>query len=262
MTMRMNESDGRASESVELLVAAHSRVTTNRESVSHTPVVSHDRLCRRPGTGNTLAGENRCHNSSHKIQVSLKRTMAKNSRSATATPPSVDEALSQLASSSLSIVTSREIVKFETRYALPSKSHAGLYGYSSSLLDTDATMNDSKSNSSSAKDTGVPGFPDFPDCWGGEEGGVVVWMRNPPSASAKGNEKRAQSKNRRIVRQAVNAAGISISRAKSNDKADKKAAKAVRKAKKVSKRRKTLQKRHQKQQMKELSHGLSSLSCG
>jgi hypothetical protein len=175
----------------------------------------------------------------------------------------VDDTLSQLASSSLFISTTREILKCDDKaYALPSKSHAGLYSTSTSLL---ATKDSKWSNSSSAKD-GVPGFPDFPSSWCGEEG-FVVWTRIPAG------EKRSQQANknhRRIVRQAVNAAGISLPRAASSnhDKADKQAvkagkqaAKAVRKAKKVIKRKKTLQKRHQKQQMKALSRGLASLSC-
>jgi hypothetical protein len=194
--------------------------------------------------------------------------MASSSSSTTA---SVDEDLSKLTSSSLSISLTKEITQCggpDSNIVFPKQLH-GVGLYNNTLTD-DVSMS-TLPMPSAQKEEGVPGFPDFPSFWCGEEG-WAVWKKTDvrkEHASKKTNEEATATDAAackapvRLRRQAVNTAGI-IKHKRRNGKQSWKQPKAKvqqRTTKKTERRRKVLQKLKHKRQMVALRRGLSSLSC-
>jgi hypothetical protein len=105
-----------------------------------------------------------------------------------------DDDLAKAASTSLWIGSQEVVVLSSANFQEPTKKHPGLYS---------ATISDTTMGTSSM---GVPGFPDFPDCWMGESSSSDAATRTQATTTtgitAKG--KRAQRKQKRIVRKAVN----------------------------------------------------------
>lgn len=106
-----------------------------------------------------------------------------------------DQVLSNLMSTSLNVSLTKEVLNFNNvDYLLPKKLH-GLALYkieeegrsnTSSENNGGASTTPTASNHKEQEKTGVPGFPDFPDCWSGEEG-WAVWKRVPAGESSSRN---------------------------------------------------------------------------
>jgi hypothetical protein len=93
---------------------------------------------------------------------------------------------------------------------------------------------------------GVPGFPDFPKFWCGEEG-WVVWKRNKSKSKVNQKPKKVEiwKKQIRIRREAVNREGTA----------------KIKVRKKSDDRKKRLQRLKHRRQMVSLRMSLESLSC-
>lgn len=123
---------------------------------------------------------------------------------------SVDDELARSASQSLNIAPSKDVVRIDdSNFQTPKTLHAGLY--SSSL--SDSLMESAENSSQELVDRGVsaggvPGFPDFPDCWGGETGSERRQQRVPRSSASKAQsikcKRNARKQRRLLVRKAVN----------------------------------------------------------
>eukprot|EP00978_Attheya_sp_CCMP212_P024214 scaffold75802_cov39-Attheya_sp.AAC.1 len=101
---------------------------------------------------------------------------------------------------------------------------------------------------------GILGFPDFPDCWNGEEGGVRLGSKNVSSCS-RSSIKRALRRGRRLARPAVNAPAVHRGREL------KRTARKHRRTRRSQKVQQMLQKRKGKREMGELRVALASLKC-
>ena len=101
-----------------------------------------------------------------------------------------DDDLAKAASTSLWIGSQDVVVLSSANFQEPTKKHPGLYS---------ATISDSTMGS-----MGVPGFPDFPDCWMGESSASSATRTKAMTTGITAKEKRAQRKQKRIVRKAVN----------------------------------------------------------
>lgn len=100
-----------------------------------------------------------------------------------------DDDLAKAASTSLWIGSKEVLELSSANFQEPAKKHPGLYS---------ATISDASMGS-----MGVPGFPDFPDCWMGESS-TTVSRNKATNNGVTAKEKRAQRKQKRMVRKAVN----------------------------------------------------------
>ena len=177
------------------------------------------------------------------------------------TAASVDDDLSKLTSSSLSISLTKEISKCgDSNIVFPKERH-GLY--SNTLSDVGMSTQPPKDE----KEVGVPGFPDFPSFWFGEEG-WVVWKRTNRREKNSDEKKTLQAcrmqELRLTRRQPVNLAGMTTRHKRRERKQSWKKPKAKiqqRTTKQTERRRKVLQKLKHRRQMAKLNRGLASLSC-
>jgi hypothetical protein len=185
------------------------------------------------------------------------------------TSTTVDEDLSQLTASTLTISQTKEITKCsDIDFQLPKKLHAGLYEYKFEYEDQQrkSTLMLGDSSTMSGPEEGVPGFPDFPDCWCGEEG-WAVWEKTAKkeyeTSKKAWRRNKATTRRMRLQRPAVNAVGLR----KSSSSSAAAAAAAFEmkpsrpKAHKADRRRKMLQQLPHKRQMIALQKSLKSLSC-
>jgi hypothetical protein len=184
------------------------------------------------------------------------------------TNTTVDEDLSQLTASTLTISQTKEITECsDIDFQLPKKLHAGLYEYKfeHEYQQRKRTLMLADSSTRDGSEEGVPGFPDFPDCWCGEEG-WAVWEKT----ATKENETRkkawrrnkATTRRMRLQRPAVNVVGLRKSSSSAAGAAagfETKPSKP--KAHKAARRRKMLQQLPHKRQMIALQKSLKSLSC-
>lgn len=115
-----------------------------------------------------------------------------------------------------------------------------------------------RSQSQSQQQQGVPGFPDFPSFWAGEEG-WVFWKRTGIASKQSAKLARVASRHTNpLRREAANKAGI-----KSKQKVCRNTAvtKEVKVRKKSQDKKKRILKIRDKRQMVALRRSLSSLSC-
>ena len=190
----------------------------------------------------------------------------------TATKPtmtsSVDEDLAHATSLSLTMGASVVTNVQTPSYVIPSKLHPSLYNNSllSDVSMMTLTASLSKLSSSNINDdnnninilsprteVGVPGFPDFPDCWMGEPS-----KKRNPSKKWKINTAKAKRQQRRAVQKAVNHAGIIGNQIKKRQNIEQRMGRRVRRQEKVA----LLKKRSErKRAMGSICRGLSSLKC-
>jgi hypothetical protein len=189
---------------------------------------------------------------------------------------SVDEDLSQLALSTLSISLSKEVVKCtDSDFLMPKQRH-GVGLYTTTLRDTSmagaaTTTTTTTTTTLNSQLQGVPGFPDFPDFWCGEEG-WAVWKRNDAATEKLNKGKtsttqlgtRSTQQVRQFRRQPVNTVGGIITNKRSRKKRQWKQPKAKvmqRTTKRTERRRKMVQHLKHRRQMAVLRRSLASLSC-
>lgn len=157
----------------------------------------------------------------------------------------VDEELAKVASSSLWIGT-KDVTKCDaSAYSLTSYDtrHQGFYSYS--LRDMMVPVKQ--------VDKGVPGFPDFPAFWTGEEGGARTNKKLRKSNKAR------ERKVRRMLRREVNSIPH---KGNVSCKFDSLAAKREQKRARREKRMQRIElKRKRRKDMADISHGIASLKC-
>ena len=173
----------------------------------------------------------------------------------------MDEHLSQLTSSRLSISLTREITDCDaSNVVFPSKLHGlGLY-----QQKDDHCIRVAKA--CTEKEQGVPGFPDFPSFWCGEEG-WAVWKRTKATKKEKPKkvekELALRMKALALKRQPVNMVGMKKFKSRGRKHCWKvpKAKIQQRESKKTERRRSVLKKLKARRQMANLHRSLASLSC-
>ena len=173
-----------------------------------------------------------------------------------------DNRLSQLALSSLWIKETNEIFESDDRaYLIPKQTHFGRHSSSSTEKSADCQQDQPVTSGA----TGVPGFPDFPSIWRGEEGyrRRTHCINNGPKEATAYEAKANRKDGRRIIgirRQAVNTSGM-IARIKKKGKAQKKQASTIRRVSATKHRRYRLLKHNgDKQSMAAVRRGLASIS--
>jgi hypothetical protein len=184
-----------------------------------------------------------------------------------------DHHLSQMVSTSLTISQTKEITKIDTSaYRLPNKLHAGLYEKRRGCnlhVDTSIMAELLPDGTPPIRNNnGVPGFPDFPDSWCGEEG-WATWQRIPPNAATNKTQRRQRAEDiqqahqsmvlRHIKRQAVNVAGLS--KRPPRTKAGYKPSTAKTKPHKLDRRRKIVKQLRHRREMASLRKNLKALTC-
>jgi len=190
---------------------------------------------------------------------------------------SVDEDLAFATSRRLSLGPSIVVDLVElTSCVLPRKLYPGLYDNSMN----DASMSkqqrlgggspddENKYNivASTTSGEGVPGFPDFPDCWQGETS--IERIKNGGSVrgggrkwKTTGNQSRCKQRTR-LVRQAVNTHGISkTAAAKRKGKEIKKHLREKRRIRKLEQVAKLHERRGRKCGIGAICRGLESIGC-
>jgi hypothetical protein len=162
----------------------------------------------------------------------------------------VDEELARVATASFWI-GSKDVISYdETASTIPpfKTRHQGLYSCSSG--DCAIVVSEKE------KEIGVPGFPDFPAFWIGEEGGAHT-RQKLTKAITKGRTKRAERKNRRMIRKAVN-----ITPHKGNSTFNFIVAKREQRMERRREMMKRIEtKRKRQKNMADISRGLASLKC-
>ena len=155
------------------------------------------------------------------------------------------------------------------------KLHPGLYNSSLSDISMgnqrhgDANKNNIKNNVINECTIGVPGFPDFPDCWQGEtsqrnKGDISMSYadkkhKNKCATTSKAKIKRQR---RRIVRSAVNIIPKKYTSDKGcTGKTIKKRNRDQRKMRRIEKVAQLQNRRRRKREMGFLCKGLSSIKC-
>jgi hypothetical protein len=178
------------------------------------------------------------------------------------TSTTVDEDLSQLTASTLTISQTTEITKCsDIDFQLPKKLHAGLYEYKFEYEDQQrkSTLMLGDSSTISGQEEGVPGFPDFPDCWCGMEGWAV--LEKTAKNRKKAWQRKATTRRMRLQRPAVNVVGLRKSSSSAAAAAGFEMKPSKPKAHKADRRRKMLQQLPHKRQMIALQKSLKTLSC-
>lgn len=186
-----------------------------------------------------------------------------------------DDDLAEFVSKSLNI-GENEISKLDmTSYKLPTKTHSGLY--CNTLLDCSMKKNEDRPRSPPPLGKkGVPGFPDFPTFWEGEEGGArtkdssnenqqswkeaIVQYQQKHKMSRCRHRRRTRNKHcssttRKIIRKSVNHQHISAG------KLHKISLKEERRKKKLNTILKMAKKKQLRSDMSSLNKALSSLKC-
>ena len=156
--------------------------------------------------------------------------------------------------------------------ALPKKLHLGIYNSSLSDISMSTQRHDTMSNKKNVDKCtiGVPGFPEFPDCWQGEtsqrrnKGDISMSYadkkhKNKCATTSKAKIKRQR---RRIIRSAVNI----IPKKYTSDigctgKTIKKRNRDQRKMRRIEKVAQLQNRRRRKRVMGFLCKGLSSIKC-
>jgi hypothetical protein len=186
---------------------------------------------------------------------------------------SQDEALAELVSSRLTISQTRELSSIHTPSGLemPAKLHSAEYRPNKSIrvlaVDTsiEAVLGDNFPPAP-RNTMGVPGFPDFPDAWIGDDESWTAFCRVPAKANTVERRQRAEQIQkvhssmvlRRLRRQAVNVVGLKAPRIKAglepfNNKHVK--------VHKIDRRKKVCQQLRHQRQMAVLRNSLKRMSC-
>ena len=168
-------------------------------------------------------------------------------------PVSVDEDLARAASQSLSMGSSVVTSLQTAACVLPRKLHPALY--CNSLGDV------AMSQSGSVSGGGVPGFPDFPDCWQAESSAD----RSPVKDASMGKKHcrkwkanaAAKRKQRRLVRKAVN----NVVPSSGAGKEIKRKLKEERRLRRSGKVKQLQERRRRKREMGSICQGLASMKC-
>ena len=183
-----------------------------------------------------------------------------------------DADLSQVMSMCLMISQTKEITQIDTSSCrLPTKVHPGLYKRCGKTLYVDTSIDALIPDPAPPiqKHTGVPGFPDFPEGWCGEEG-LSSWRRVPPN-STNTTQRRQRAEDiqkahqnmvlRRFKRQPVNVAGLRKRPPRTKAGNEQAAASAKTKPHKCDRRRLIVQQLRHQRDMASLRKSLKSLSC-
>ncbi|KAL9182078.1 hypothetical protein ACHAXT_012421 [Thalassiosira profunda] len=165
---------------------------------------------------------------------------------------SVDDDLARATSQSLSMGSSVVTSIQTAACVLPRKLHPALY--CNSLGDVAMTQSGSVSGG------GVPGFPDFPDCWQAESSAD----RSPARDASMGKKHcrkwkanaAAKRKQRRLVRKAVNTVPSSGA-----GKEIKRKLKEERRLRRSGKVKQLQERRRRKREMGSICQGLASMKC-
>eukprot|EP00578_Thalassiosira_sp_NH16_P018081 CAMPEP_0181109998 /NCGR_PEP_ID=MMETSP1071-20121207/18481_1 /TAXON_ID=35127 /ORGANISM="Thalassiosira sp., Strain NH16" /LENGTH=190 /DNA_ID=CAMNT_0023193743 /DNA_START=58 /DNA_END=630 /DNA_ORIENTATION=+ len=188
---------------------------------------------------------------------------------------SVDEDLARFTSKSLSMGSSLIRHIDSSSCVLPRKLHPSLYN--SSLKDvymgSGQKCNNGNHGDGGAPNRtftsggGVPGFPDFPDCW---QGGEISEGRRNDVQMGRADKKRMQKwraktnarlnrqHQQRLVRKAVNTSGIN-KRAVGNGKEIKKGLRDERRMRRIEKIVKLQERRRRKREMGDICRSLASI---
>jgi len=164
-----------------------------------------------------------------------------------------------------------EVVKSDaTAYNLPKTTHKGMYY--STCRDSQMNFASPQINSLAPNETnnGVPGFPDFPFFWTGEDGGSKLRKKLKEqirSCNSKAKRQRlgSECKKVKITRKVVNTYGTLaahiVENAKHRGRVHKKMKKSRRKEKRDLAKAKFEKKRQMKKDMKQLRKSLALLNC-
>jgi len=200
---------------------------------------------------------------------------------------SQDEALSKMVSSQLNIskqtrdaasstqVTSLAIPKMSTKlhdvFCRPRAVCVLAVDTSVEVILGNDTMNNAPPAPKNSINMGVPGFPDFPDTWIGDEDSSswTTFCRVPSKADAVLRKQRAEDIQqvhqamvlKRLRRQAVNVAGLKVPRIKTGSSKTSSHPKKHAKAHKVDRRKKNVLQLQHRRQMVALRKSLNGLSC-
>ena len=182
-----------------------------------------------------------------------------------------EEDLSHMISTSLTISQTKEITKIDTSsFCFPKKVHHGLYERLGKTLYVDTSLTATIPDEAPPirnNNNGVPGFPEFPDSWCGEEG-WATWQRVPPNTTNKTQRRQLAEEIqkghqsmvlKRLRRQAVNVAGLP--KRPSRTKTGYKPATAKSKTHKLDRRRKMVQQLRHRREMASLRKNLKALKC-
>ena len=185
---------------------------------------------------------------------------------------SVDKDLASATSRRLSLGTSivADLIEL-TSCVLPRKLYPGLYNNSMNDVSMrqqrlGGSPDENKYNMDSTSGEGVPGFPDFPDCWQGETS--IERIKNNESGrgghrwKTTGNQSRHQQR-KRLLRQAVNTHGISktTAAAASKGKEIKKRLREKRRIRRLEEAAKLRERRRRKSDIGAICRGLESIRC-
>lgn len=187
--------------------------------------------------------------------------------------PTEDD-LTDMMVANLVISPTKEIHKIDTSNCLPNAAkHSGLYKSRFTELRVDTSLSSESFSEQPPtppiQNKGVPGFPEFPDYWCGEEG-WATWQRIPPTRKTHVAQRRQRAEDiqnahrsmvlRRLQRQAVNVAGMPPRRNNPRNKAGYRPATKT-KAHKMERRRKLVQQLRNRREIVALQKSMKALNC-
>ena len=198
---------------------------------------------------------------------------------------SIDDDLARATSQRLSMGSSVVEDCKNVSYILPNKLHPSLYNNSLgdvSMMSNKNNNNNNNNNNNKGNekrehsrhklrvDVGVPGFPDFPDCWQGISSSAAAVQRKGVDTAMHHADKKHSKKctktkrqikrqqQRRIVRKAVNTSGIP----KSNQgKVIKNILRNERRLRRIEKVVRLQERRRRKRDLGALCKGMASVTC-
>jgi len=176
---------------------------------------------------------------------------------------SVDDDLAQVMSQRLSMGSSIVADLQSSSSVLPRKLHPNLYINSMRDISMTTSQQDCKStihNNYSSSCEGIPGFPDFPDCWQGETSGQRKNIRSMSHADKNRGQKwkNTNAKSKRLIRKAVNMNG---NKAAGAGKEVKKRLRDERRMRRIEKIATLQERRRRKIDMGKICQGLASINC-
>lgn len=182
------------------------------------------------------------------------------------TMASVDDDLAWTTSQRLSLGSSIVSDLDLTPCVLPRKLHPGLYNNSMN----DVSMRQQRDSSPNENDVrietitngeGVPGFPDFPDCWQGETSSERIKNIGINRGRKWKTPTDSQRHQRRLFRRAVNTVGIAKPAAVCKAKEIKKRLREKRRTRRMEKVEKLRERRRRKSDMGAICRGVESIIC-
>lgn len=193
---------------------------------------------------------------------------------------SIDDDLARATSQRLSMGSSVVEDCKNVSYILPNKLHPSLYNNSLGDVSMMSNKNNNNNNNTGNEkrehlrhkmrvDVGVPGFPDFPDCWQGTSSSAAIQRKDVDTAMRHADKKHSKKctktkrqikrqQQRRIVRKAVNTSGIP----KSNQgKVLKNILRNERRLRRIEKVVRLQERRRRKRDIGALCKGMASVTC-